>query len=114
VPAHRHSHIELYGERASLILPDPNRFEGEVLVSIGETEWQPVERGMSWGSRNWRGLGLADMAAAIRDGRPHRADGAFALHILEVMEAIRRSADTGATVAIASRCPRPQRMEESL
>ena len=31
-----------------------------------------------------RGTGVLDMARAIREGRPHRADGALAFHVLDV------------------------------
>ena len=42
---------------------------------------------LPWTEGNLRSLGLADMAAAIRADRPHRASGELALHVLEVMEA---------------------------
>ena len=52
---------------------------------------------------NYRILGLADMAHAIRSGRPHRASGELALHVLEVMEAFQTSSDTRRAVAISTR-----------
>ena len=52
------------------------------------------------------------MAAAIRQGRPHRASGALALHVLEVMEGLARSAETGAFVEIATRPERPRPLAE--
>ena len=42
---------------------------------------------------NYRIIGVADMAHAIRSDRPHRASGELAFHVLEVMEAFQRSSD---------------------
>src|SRR5580698_3883946 len=114
VPRHRHAPIELYGEKGSLIVPDPNYFGGKVEVSTASEDWRqiPVERAYADG--NYRILGLADMAQAIRQGRPHRASGALAFHVLEVMEGFQKSSDCGAAVTIASRPERPQPMPARL
>jgi predicted dehydrogenase len=56
---------------------------------------------------NFRILGVADMAHAIRKNRPHRASGGLAFHVLEVMEAFQRSSDTGTHIEIESRPDRP-------
>jgi hypothetical protein len=42
-----------------------------------------------------RGYGVVDLALALRHGRPHRASGALALHVLDVMEGLLRSAEAG-------------------
>ena len=55
----------------------------------------------------YRLSGLADMADAIAQGRPHRASADMALHIMEIIEAVRRSSADGRTIAIHSRCARP-------
>ncbi|MET3322808.1 putative dehydrogenase [Bradyrhizobium japonicum] len=55
----------------------------------------------------FRSIGVADMAAAILNNRPHRASGALAFHVLEVMEAFQTSADDGRRVMIESRVERP-------
>ena len=47
------------------------------------------------------------MAAAIREHRPHRACGELALHVLDVMELLRRSASAGRTLAVRTTCGRP-------
>jgi hypothetical protein len=33
VPKHRHTPIEIYGTEGSIVVPDPNRFDGEVLLA---------------------------------------------------------------------------------
>jgi hypothetical protein len=54
------------------------------------------------------------MADAIDQGRPHRADGALALHVLEVIEAVRLSAASGGRIAIESRCDRPAPLADDI
>jgi predicted dehydrogenase len=77
--------IEIYGTEGSLSVPDPNTFGGPVKVrKAGTDEWSdiPLTHGYA---ENSRGIGVADMAAAIRSGRPHRAGGDLAYHVLDIM-----------------------------
>jgi predicted dehydrogenase len=104
---HRHGHMEIYGTEGSLIVPDPNRFGGTVSVAARRGEWEDVPPTHGYFDDNYRILGLADMARAIRTGRPHRCSGALAFHVLEVMEAILRAGQTHGAVRIESRCPQP-------
>jgi predicted dehydrogenase len=113
VPGHRHLPLEIYGTEASLVVPDPNWFGGEVSVLPRGGEWTDVAVDLPWTDANYRSLGLADMAAAIREGRPHRASGELALHVLEVMEAFGTSAESGRFVEIGTRPERPQPLSES-
>ncbi|WP_158812444.1 Gfo/Idh/MocA family protein [Methylocapsa sp. S129] len=107
VPKHKHAPIEIYGDKASLIVPDPNYFGGDIeMAGIGE-DWRVIPTEDSYADGNYRIIGVADMAYAIRANRPHRASGALAFHVLEVMEAFQRSSNTGAVVAIESRPERP-------
>ena len=114
VPRHRHFPIELYGEAGSLIVPDPNFFGGKIEIATASEDWREVPAGHAYADGNYRILGLADMAQAIRTGRPHRASGDLAFHVLEVMEAFRRSSESGAAVEIVSRPERPAPMPTSL
>ncbi len=99
--------IEVYGSEGSLSVPDPNTFGGPVrLLRAGEREWTDVTLTHSDTVR--RGVGVADMAAAIRDGRPHRASGEMAYHVLDVMHSFYDSSAAGQTVAVASTCARPE------
>ena len=36
---HSHSHIEIYGSTGSMLVPDPNQFQGEVQVSQRKGDW---------------------------------------------------------------------------
>ena len=102
--------LEVYGTQGSLSLPDPNEFGGPVrLRRAGSAEWRemPLSHG---NTHNARGLGLADMAVAIRSARPHRANGALAYHVLDVMEAVDKSSRESRHVEIGSTCMRPAPM----
>jgi predicted dehydrogenase len=52
-----------------------------------------------------RGLGVVDLAQAVRQGIAPRLGGELGLHVLEVMAAIEESAQLGSTVTITSRAP---------
>jgi len=107
VPKHTCKPIELHGTLASLQVPDPNRFGGPVVMAGLGQEWAELPLTHAYHDGNFRSIGVADMAHALRAGRPHRASGELALHVLDVMEAIQLSSDSGRHVAIASRPPRP-------
>jgi predicted dehydrogenase len=113
VAAHQHLPLEVYGTEGSLIVPDPTHFGGEVKFLKKGGEWSDVAVERPYADGNYRSLGLADMAAAIRQDRPHRANGDLALHVLEVMEAIGRAAVDGETVDITTRPERPQPLAEN-
>jgi predicted dehydrogenase len=114
VARHKHVPIEIYGERGSLIAPDLNFFGGTIEVATATEDWREVPTRHAYADGNYRILGLADMAQAIRVGRAHRASGDLAFHALEVMEAFQKSSDAGATVAIGSRPERPAPMPGNL
>lgn len=98
--SHPRIRFEITGTEGTLAVPDPNTFRGPLRVRAnGDDEWHdlPVR-----GRTDGRGLGVLDMARAIRahdaprdGGAPdaHRASGALALHVLQTMTAITRSAD---------------------
>ncbi|HLH81161.1 MAG TPA: Gfo/Idh/MocA family oxidoreductase [Chthonomonas sp.] len=91
--AHHMPNIEVYGTEGSLLVPDPNGFGGRVLVKRhDEPEWREVPLVYGY-TGNARGLGVADMAAAIRSGRAHRASGDLAFHVLDVMLGILESSE---------------------
>jgi predicted dehydrogenase len=107
VPRHRHSPIEIYGTEASILVPDPNRFGGEVSIAKAGGEWEarPLTHGHTDGE--FRSIGVADMAAAIVRNRPQRASGALALHVLEAIEAVQTSSNEGRRVTLSTTVARP-------
>ena len=119
VKVHGHLPMELYGSNGSLFVPDPNFFGGEVGLfdaagkRVDLPEWPhpfsaPNQEDNGVMLANYRASGLADMAQAIRDDRPHRCSGEFALHVVEVMTAILKSGETGDFVRLETDCARPE------
>lgn len=105
---HGHSPIEIYGTQGSMKVADPNRFDGTIEICPPEGDWEEMPGDHGYGDDNYRSLGLAEMAAAIQEDRPHRASGELALHVLEVMAGLVHSAEhEGERVVIDSRCDRP-------
>ena len=88
--------IEIYGSEGTLSVPDPNGFGGPVRMRLaGQDAFQAVELKRPYAD-NSRGLGIADMARALREGRQdHRASGALALHVLEAMHGFHIASDSG-------------------
>jgi len=100
--------IEVYGTEGSLVVPDPNTFGGPVRVKrAGASEWSEVPLTHTY-TENSRGLGVADMAMAIRTGRPHRASGELTFHVLDCMHAFLEASEAGRHVHVASSCDRPE------
>jgi predicted dehydrogenase len=111
VQGHSHLPIEIYGTEGSLQIPDPNYFGGLVRLLEKRGRWvdMPLTHGFSDG--NYRILGVAEMASAIRTNRPHRASDEVALHTVEVMEAIVSGGESGQSILINSRCERPRALQ---
>ncbi len=107
VAAHQHQPIEIYGSRGSLSVPDPNTFGGPLsYYTRSNPEWTPIPLPFDY-QENSRGIGVADMAAAITSGKPHRCNDRLALHVLEVMTAIGESHERRAWVDITNTCDQP-------
>jgi predicted dehydrogenase len=105
VAAARLPRIEVYGTAGTLAVPDPNAFDGVVEVGTGDG-WTalPAAAGIPGAGR---GVGVADLAAALAGGRPHRASAELAYHVLDVMESLAGSAATGTPATLTSTCPIP-------
>lgn len=92
--------LEVTGTDASLEIPDPNMFDGDIKLRrpTGE-DWELLE---STTAKSQRGTGALDIARAIREDRPHRATGALAYHVLDVMVSIAEASESGEVVAVQS------------
>lgn len=119
VASHGHHNIELYGTEGSVYVPDPNFFNGDVVVTdrAGAKEavapWdhpfgkvnqdfdKPVPRA------NYRNAGLSDMLDGIESGRPARCGLDVALHAVDVMTSILRAGETGQVITLQTTCERP-------
>lgn len=99
--------IEIYGSHGSLSVPDPNIFDGPVQIRrAGISEWStvPLSHGFT---KNSRGLGVADMATAIKNNRPHRASGELAYHVLDLMHAFHDASREDRHIILESSVERP-------
>ena len=110
---HHLPNIEIHGETGSLTVPDPNRFDGKVTM-VDENAKREWGRALQWQdiplthtTNIGRGAGVADMAYAIQSGRPHRASGELAFHVLDIMQALEESAAQGRHIDIESTLPQP-------
>jgi predicted dehydrogenase len=104
-PLRRHGFVEITGTEATLALPDPNRFDGGLRIRrAADGEWTAIP---ATGATAGRGLGALDMARALRAGAAHRASGELALHVLDTMEAIARSAAGGTFEPVRTTFPVP-------
>jgi predicted dehydrogenase len=98
--------IEIYGSEGSLSVPDPNNFVGPIMIRRAESkEWAPVPDSHNY-TKN-RGIGVADMAYALRSGRPNRASGELTYHVLDIMHAVHDASRMGKHVQLNSTCQRP-------
>lgn len=118
---HEHNRMELYGTEATLHMPDPNFFGGDLRLTKGDVSETVVpehpfavlnqESSSGEKTANYRGSGLADMVDAIASNRPHRCDSALALHVVDVMTSALRSGETGEQVVLETSCERPAALD---
>lgn len=106
--------IEIYGTEGTISVPDPNTFGGPVVLKQkGSDEWVEQEL-VSDTVENSRGIGIADMAEAILENRPHRASGEQAFHVLEIMHGFHEAASLGKHYDMQSTYNRPAGVNETL
>ncbi|MCU1526328.1 MAG: Oxidoreductase [Frondihabitans sp.] len=97
--------VEINGTEGTLVLPDPNTFEGDsTLYTFGSDEPTILK---AEGSTFGRGSGVLDLARALRSGATPTASGLLAKHVLDVLLGITAAAETGAPVAIESTVVKP-------
>ncbi|MCI5545607.1 MAG: Gfo/Idh/MocA family oxidoreductase [Clostridiales bacterium] len=96
--------IEIYGEKGTLFVPDPNTFDGPVKLYRPE-DGEVREMPLLFGNReNSRGLGLLEMARAIRDGHDDFITSSRrTFHTLDVLTAFDRSSLAGRAIEMEKR-----------
>ncbi len=130
VIAHQRNHIELYGEKGSMIVPDPNMFGGSVLTcnKLGDNWKEFKTTKMSLGrinirtqssranetptNANYRGVGLSEMAYSIENKRKHLCSGEISLHVLDIITSIMKAAKSGKTQYIKTFCAKPEKFSK--
>jgi predicted dehydrogenase len=100
--------FEVYGTAGTISVPDPNQFSDTVAIATSaDRTWQDVPVAAGYADAG-RGVGLADLARAVETGRPHRASGELAFHVLEIMESVIRAGQTHDVVTLTSTVARPE------
>ena len=90
--------FEVAGVDGTLVVPDPNTFEGELLVHGGDG----IETVPSTGTTDSRGIGVVELARAIRAGVPERASGEQAYHVLDIMVSTIEAGESRTPVEVES------------
>lgn len=129
-----HSHLpdmEIYGTDGSIFCPNPDLFCGpvsmlrkeSVLDSIAEMDTEDMgtkgnifdfsgfvkEMPLRYHDplKKTRGLGILDLAHAIRDRRSPRISHTFVYHVLEILLAFEKASKSGSVYQLQSTCDRP-------
>ena len=122
---HKHSTIELYGLEGSMIVPDPNFFSGDILISHKEEDWKVINNDKmllgipnktdNSGAKiaNYRGIGLSDMIDAINKQRQSRCSLDLAVHVLEAMEGVIQSSTDRVIYNMKTQPKQPDFLDES-
>jgi predicted dehydrogenase len=130
VAAHQRNHIEVYGEKGSLIVPDPNMFGGSCHVfTSSNSKWneyktdkmnlgkinitsQSSRVNESSSNANYRGVGLSEMAHAIDHNLKHRCSGDLSLHVLDMITSTMKACSTSTFQEIKTTCEKPHYFSE--
>tara|TARA_B100001029_G_scaffold178264_1_gene184627 strand:- start:345 stop:1502 length:1158 start_codon:yes stop_codon:yes gene_type:complete len=131
VIAHHRNHIELYGDKGSILVPDPNMFGGSVFtckklggvwrehktnkmhlgkINIREKSLRANEAPIN---ANYRGAGLAEMVYCIKNKKKHRCNGELSFHVLDIIKSIMEAARKRKRIIIKSTCKIPKRFKEN-
>ncbi len=131
VIAHHRNHIELYGSKGSMLVPDPNMFGGSVYTckKLGGTWKEHKTNKMFLGkinirqkslraneapiNANYRGVGLAEMAYCIQNKKKHRCNGELSFHVLDIIQSIMKAARKRKRISIKSTCKIPKQFSKS-
>ncbi len=127
---HQQNHMELYGNKGSIIVPDPNMFGGPVMISKnhGDLWKQYSTEDMLIGNTNilnhsgrkneapkqsnYRGVGLSEMIKAIERNTIHRCNGELSLHVLDIIESTINSSKNESQIDLQTTCSRPEPLTE--
>lgn len=101
--------FEVAGVDGTLVVPDPNTFEGDLVVHRGRDDIDTIP---STGTTTSRGTGVAELAQAIREGRTERASGEQAFHVLDVMVSTIEASESGMPVTVESTVERQPALPE--
>lgn len=105
----------LYGTKGILKMTDPNQFGGKNVFMANSYDfskppvWEEVDNTFAH-EENSRGIGPSEMADAILSGRKNRAGKEMAYHVLDIIDKMMKSSDSGHFEKVESTCRRPEAM----
>ena len=125
--------FEVYGTEGTLVVPDPNTFDGPVMLLRPEDQAAAPKTDPALEKKtapqfyngykeipllydyntNSRALGLADMCKALRTGREHRANYQQQRHVLEIMTSFSKSCQQGAYIPLQTNYTRTAPMQNN-
>ncbi len=109
--------MEIYGTDGTIRLPHWNSYEDNFEVYT-KTEkggsWATIQTQRPYVGGSYRGLGMAEMAAAILTDKPHRASGERANHVLDIMEGLVRSAREDKPIQMSTPYEKPEIFADDL
>lgn len=108
--------FEIYGTEGTLMVPDPNMHGGiprvfrkeqkltECYGGTDEHEGKPYELPelIQNVGTYVRGIGVHDMACALRENREPAANGRLALHVVDIMTSVIKSAETNSDIMLTT------------
>ena len=124
--AHQRNHIELYGDKGSMVVLDPNMFGGSVYIckKLGDPWKEYKTNKMPLGkinirtqssranesptNANYRGAGLAEMAYSIENKKPNKCNGELSLHVLDIIQSTMKACKTNKPQLIQTSCKKPK------
>lgn len=94
--------IEIYGEKGTMVIPDPNHYFGDVLVKrFRDEEWRVLPSFVEYKDYG-RGIGIVDMIRSIDAGVPHKASLEMAYHVTDVIIAMDEAAQERREIKVQS------------
>jgi predicted dehydrogenase len=110
------TYFAIYGNKGILYLSCPDHFSGQVQLYENTYDFAQAEQPLRLNldipfpfQQESRGVGVADMAWAIRENREHRACAQRACHVLDVQECMVKSdGENSAFVEVRSTCKRAE------
>lgn len=111
------AYFYIYGSKGVLKLSCANDFGGDIVLipsSFDPEAAKPqILPSTSPFTQNNRGIGPAEMADAFFCGKPNRASGEMAYHVLDIIQQLMTSSETNRSVQVASTCRRPEALTDA-
>ena len=107
-----------------MIVPDPNFFSGDLLISQKDSDWETINNdnmllgipnksdGEGNKKANYRGIGLSEMIDSISSNRKARCSLELSLHVLEIMDGIIKSAEESKSYQLSTNPNQPAILTE--